>query len=43
MARIKVHVLCRLPLSECICPDDDDLDEPQAAPDPSFADGEECP
>lgn len=28
MARIKVHETCRLPLSECICPDDDDELEP---------------
>lgn len=43
MARIKVHALCLRPLNECDCPDDDDMDEPQAAPDPSFAAGEKCP
>jgi hypothetical protein len=26
MARVKVHALCLRPLSECDCPDDDDLD-----------------
>jgi hypothetical protein len=27
MARVKVHALCLRPLSECDCPDDDELDE----------------
>jgi hypothetical protein len=30
MARVKVHSLCLRPLSECDCPDDDEL-EPGSA------------
>ena len=26
MARVKVHSVCRRPIGECDCPDDDDLD-----------------
>ena len=39
MARVKVHALCLRPLSECDCPDDDDLDE---AAEPQDSAGEEA-